>query len=350
MLLFARQTLNRSCKMIFSHSVGIVSFGSAIPPQRVWATDNSPVLSPQEFPQNPNKMQDDVTVSKGSFLGIRTKSLPMDDEDTITLSVEAGQACYHHLAERLGTQPAKEIWGSIGGIFIGSESHPYAVKPSGTVVASALGLPSTLACADLQFACKAGTQAMLIAAAYVTSGMARCVLAIGADTAQAREGDALSHAASAGAAAYLIGSEHLLARLVGASSVANDIPDFWRKPFHETPQHAGRFTGEPAYFKQVISSSKLLLEESHSSPADFTAAVFHTPNMKFPLQAAKRLGFTEHQLKHSLLVEEIGNTYAAAVPIALAQVLPHLKYKDLVFVTAYGSGAGADSMIWQKTT
>src|SRR3989344_7545882 len=74
------------------------------------------------------------------------KSVPEIDEDTITISTEAGR----NALARAQIDKKK-----IGALFVGSESHPYAVKPSGTVVAEALGLNTSLLVADLEFACKA---------------------------------------------------------------------------------------------------------------------------------------------------------------------------------------------------
>jgi len=55
---------------------------------------------------------------------IEEKSVPGPDQDTISMSVEATK----YALKRAKINP-KEI----GAIYIGSESHPYAVKPSGTV-------------------------------------------------------------------------------------------------------------------------------------------------------------------------------------------------------------------------
>ncbi len=80
-------------------------------------------------------------------------------------------------------------------VWIGSESHPYAVKPSSTMVAEAIGAVPHTQAADWQFACKAGTEAMVAAMGLVGSGMGRYALAIGMDTAQGRPGDALEYTA-----------------------------------------------------------------------------------------------------------------------------------------------------------
>src|SRR3972149_7043162 len=77
----------------------------------------------------------------------------------------------------------------IGAVWVGSESHPYAVKPTSTILAEAIGATPHTEAADWQFACKAGTETMQAGIGFVASGMARYVLGIGADTAQGRPGD-----------------------------------------------------------------------------------------------------------------------------------------------------------------
>ena len=86
-----------------------------------------------------------------------------------------------------------------------AESHPYAVKPTSTIVAEAIGATPHTQAADWEFACKAGTEALQAAIGFVGSGMAHYALAIGMDTAQGRPGDALEYTAAAGGAAYLLG-------------------------------------------------------------------------------------------------------------------------------------------------
>ena len=309
--------------MKFSKSVGIVSYGTYIPIARITG---------EQIAQSYGEHH----TSAPKQLGVYSKSVPAVDEDTITMAVEAGSQCLKDWTPRQRAQ--------IGALFIGSESHPYAVKPSGTVVVNALGLPETLAMADLQFACKAGIQALLLCAAYSVAGMATYGLAVGSDTAQAEKGDVLEFTASAGAACFGVGTTRLRARLIGALSIATDTPDFWRKPGYDHPHHAGRFSGEPGYFAHTILAAQKLMKELSLQPSSVDYCVFHTPNAKFPKVAAHKLGFTPQQLQYSLPVETIGNTYSAAVMIALAQVLDHAKKRDRILLTSYGSGSGSDAL------
>lgn len=311
--------------------VGIVAYGAYLPKLAISAqeiaTGNGQTATPD--------------------LGVKQKTVPDLDEDTITIATEASQLAL------LSAKSADKLKKQIGCLFIGSESHPYAVKPSGTVVASALGLSTDLSLADLQFACKAGTQGLQIALMYVLAGQIKFGLAVGADTAQAAPGDVLEYTAAAGGAAFVVGTssgrEKIIAELLGTSSYATDTPDFWRRPQQTHPSHGGRFTGGPAYFAHISQATKALLKKLDLKPEDFTYAIFHTPNGKFPVAAAKQLGFNKKQLSQSLIVEKVGNTYAAATLLALANVLDHAKPGDKILMTSYGSGAGADSFAFVCT-
>jgi hydroxymethylglutaryl-CoA synthase len=306
---------------------GIVGYGAYIPKRRikveeiskVWGT-NAPLLK------------------KGLYL--EEKSVPAADQDTITISVEAGR----HALMRAGVD-AREL----GAIYIGSESHPYAVKPSGTVVADALGATPDIHCADFEFACKAGSEAMFVSLALVKSGFMKYSLAIGADTSQGKPGDALEYTAAAGGAAYIMGEKDVAAEIVETYSFMTDTPDFWRREYRHYPEHAGHFTGEPAYFKHLISASKEVMRRAGMEPKDFAHVVFHQPNGKFPVRAAKMLGFTREQLDTGLLCPRIGNTYSGASPLGLTAVLDIAKPGEYLLMVSYGSGAGSDAFIWKVT-
>jgi len=172
--------------------------------------------------------------------------------------------------------------------------------------------------------------------------MYRYGLAIGADTSQGAPGDALEYSASAGAAAFVIGKDHVIAAINQTVSYTTDTPDFWRREGQAYPSHGGRFTGEPAYFKHVMACAGLLMKRAGTRPEDYDFAVFHQPNGKFPVRAGKMLGFTDKQIDTGLLVREIGNTYSAAIMVGLCAILDIAKPGNRIFAVGYGSGAGSD--------
>ncbi len=304
--------------------VGIIGYGAYVPRYRLPAAEVARVWSGEE-----------------GGAPIKEKSVPGLDEDVVTMSIEAAR----NALARAGIHPA-----DLRAVWVGSESHPYAVKPSSTLVAEAIGATPSIQAGDWEFACKAGTEAFVAAVGLVGSGMARYALAIGMDTAQGRPGDALEFTAAAGGAAYIVGpQEEALAELEGSYSYVTDTPDFWRREGQKYPSHGQRFTGEPAYFHHISSAAQTLMEALGATAADFTYAVFHQPNAKFPRLVAKRLGFSEEQIAPGLLSPIIGNTYAGASLIGLAAVLDIAKPGDRILVTSFGSGAGSDAFAVRVT-
>jgi len=298
--------------------VGIVGYGSYVPRYRIPAREIARVWAGGK-----------------AGLPIKEKAVPGLDEDVITMSIEAARNAM--MRAQIQPEQLRAIW-------VGSESHPYAVKPTSTVVAEAIGAVPHIQAGDWEFACKAGTEAMVAAMGFVGSGMAEYALAIGMDTAQGKPGDALEYTAAAGGAAFVIGpAENSLATLNASYSYVTDTPDFWRREYQKYPEHGVRFTGEPAYFQHITSSSKTLMEELGATAKDYQWAVFHQPNTKFPQRAAQMLGFTPEQIAPGLLVPVIGNTYSGASIIGLTAILDIAKPGDRILLASFGSGAGSDA-------
>jgi len=301
-----------------ARAVGIVGYGVYIPQYRLPASEILRIWAGEE-----------------GGAPVKEKAVAGLDEDTVTISIEAAR----NALARAGIDPLE-----LRAVWVGSESHPYAVKPTSTIVAEAVGAPVHIQAADLEFACKAGTEAMVAAMGLVGSKMGEYTLAIGADTAQGKPGDALEFTAASGGAAFIIGpAENGLALIQAAYSYVTDTPDFWRRQHQVYPEHGQRFTGEPAYFKHVTAAAQTMLEQLGTTPADYAFAVFHQPNAKFPQRVAKELGFSKEQIQTGLLSPVIGNTYAGASLVGLTAVLDVAKPGDRILVVSYGSGAGSDA-------
>ena len=299
-------------------SVGIVGYGAYVPRYRLPGSEISRVWT------------------EGNMASpVKEKAVPGLDEDTATMSIEAARNALARA--QIAPNLLRAVW-------IGSESHPYAVKPTGTIVAEAIGATPRVLAADWQFACKAGTEAMQAAIGFVGSGMADYALSIGMDTAQGRPGDALEYTAGAGGAAYILGpAEQAVAKIQRTLSYVSDTTDFWRRPSTHYPSHAERFSGDPGYFGHIMPAAAAMMEQMGSTPADYDHVIFHQPNRKFPTRALLDLGFQTPQWAIGLLVGEIGNTYAGSAMIGLSAVLDVAKPGQRILMVSYGSGAGADA-------
>jgi hydroxymethylglutaryl-CoA synthase len=295
---------------------GIVSYGVYIPKYRIRVDEIARVWGDKN--------------NIAQSLRVIEKSVPDMDEDAVTIAVEAAR----NAVMRAGIDPHR-----IGAIYTGSESHPYAVKPTGTIVGEAICTSSAFTAADFEFACKAGTAAVQACLGLVSSNLIDLGMAIGTDVSQGAPGDMLEYTAAAGGAAYIIGSRDLAAEIEAMYSFTTDTPDFWRREGMPYPEHGGRFTGEPAYFRHVTSAARGLMEKLQTKPEDYDYAVFHQPNGKFPV----RVGFSQEQIDPGLIVPMIGNTYSGSCLIGLAATLDVARPGERIFVTSFGSGAGSDA-------
>jgi hydroxymethylglutaryl-CoA synthase len=309
---------NSNWLMQSDRKVGIVGYGSYIPRYRLPGTEIARIWT--------------------NGLGgspVQEKAVAGNDEDVITMSIEAARnalAC-----AQIDPQDIRAVW-------VGSESHPYAVKPTSTIVAESIGTSPSIQAADWEFACKAGTEAVQASIGIVGSGMGHYTLSIGMDTAQGRPGDALEYTAASGGAAFIIGpAEESYAIYQGSYSYVTDTPDFWRRAGESYPSHGDRFTGEPAYFAHTINAASQLMDMMGTTAADYTYAVFHQPNVKFPSRAAKMLGFSPEQIQHGLLAGVIGNVYSGSCMIGLTATLDVAEPGDRILMVSYGSGAGSDA-------
>lgn len=322
----------------------ILGFGTYLPRYRIRTEEIA-----RHWNQNPKDVQRN--------LGVIQKTVPGPDEDSFTMAFEAGK-------QAIGIAGIRSS--EVSAIFVGSESHPYAVKPTSSMLVAALELHPFCHCADLEFACKAGTAAVQIVDAFIRSGQVEYGIAIGTDTAQARPGDALEYTAAAGAAAIILGPApnqpaprslgeggsakasgmgQAICRIDQTLSFTTDTPDFWRGAGEKYPSHAGRFTGEPGYFTHVRTALRGILDMEKVKPDDIDHFILHMPNAKFPKKIAKEFGFTEEQFQYGFVVPTIGNTYSACSLFGLCSVLQHAKHREKILLVSYGSGAGADAFL-----
>lgn len=310
-------------------NVGILGYGIYVPCNRIKIAEIASVWG-----KNPLDVE--------RSLRLKEKSVASFDEDAVTLAYEASLLAL----KRAGTDPSL-----INVCFVGSESHPYAVNPTSTIVAEFLGMGKDYLAADLEFACKAATAGMIAIAGLISCQQASFGLVIGSDTAQAKPHDILEYTAASAAAAFILGrsKKESIADLIDFSSFSSDTSDFWRRDSVRFPSHGGRFTGEPGYFAHIVAAARALLDKTKMKPSDFDYCVFHMPNGKFPRVVAKRLGFSQDQLASSLIVDKIGNPYSASSLIGLAAVLDIAGPGQKIFMVSYGSGAGADAFVFKVT-
>ncbi len=328
-------------------SVGIVGYGVYIPCERI---QTEYIVRAREGKRKDlNEFLDKVR----NGLLLKSKSIADFSEDTITMATEASE----NAVKMAGIDPKK-----IGSVVSGSESKPYAVGSTSRHVGSFIGVGTEAFVSDIEGACNAGMQSVDFVRAQVSSGEVEYGLAIGTDIAQAPEGDPLEYAAGAGAAAYVIGKNDLIASIEDMAPYSSLTMDFWRREEAVVPRHLGKTTVE-AYMRHIIGAIQTLLKRHRNLKlSDFDDITFHQPSGYMPLKTCKallspspewtddadlseRIKLTQEDIDQKVKpwfrVLDTGNTYAASTPISLASILDKSNPGDNILAVSYGSGAYA---------
>ena len=326
-------------------NVGVVGYGVYIPIQRIKTEVivKAREAKRKDLPDFVHKVRDGLLLRYKAIAGV--------DEDTTTIASEAAQ----NAIRMADLEPSK-----IGAVAVGSESKPYAVGTIARHVASFTGIGNRVYVADLEGACNAGMQALNFVESQIANGKIEYGLAIGADVAQAPQGDPLEYACGAGAGAFVLGRDDVVATVEDSAAYSSLTMDFWRREGMPYPSHFGRTTVE-AYVRHVVGAIEHMLSKHPDLKlADFDYLTFHQPSGYMPLKVCKSLSqekvevledrdlesrihltpeFIETKVKPWLRVLDTGNTYAASTPIAVCDILDHAQPGENILAISYGSGA-----------
>ncbi len=285
---------------------GIVSYGAYIPYWRL--------------------KKDTIAQAFGKKAGRGAKAVAYCDEDSVTMAVAAGI-------------DAMESGGKPSAVFFASATAPYREKMSATEVTAALDLDDSVRTADFGDSLRAGSTAVLAAMDAAAGGdwilvtVSDCRLGAADGKMETDLGD--------GAAAFLIGTEDLLAVIDDRVSVSRDAPDEWRADDDTFVRNWDvRWANTQIYTPLVSRTVRQLLEKTGSKPEDFSRIVIYGHDDKTRTALAAKLGFTPEQIQPSFY-GEIGNTGNAAAALMLCAALDAAKPGERILAVTYGEGCDA---------
>jgi 3-oxoacyl-[acyl-carrier-protein] synthase-3 len=219
-----------------------------------------------------------------------------------------------------------------------------AVPATSAAVHYALGLSG--GAFDVNAACAGFVYALVAAHGAISSGAARRVLLIGADcVSRLTDPDDRSTAVlfADGAGAVVLDAcdeDGLLAVDMGIDGSAHDLL---------TCAHGGYMAmeGKEVFRRAVritVESASNALERAKLVPDDIALFVPHQANLRIIEAAASRLGIPMDRV--AVVVDRLGNTSSASVPLALADAADagRLRPGDNVLMSGFGAG-----MAWAST-
>jgi hydroxymethylglutaryl-CoA synthase len=295
--------------------IGIVSYGSYVPYRRLKRAAIGQALG--------------IPAGKGE------RAVASFDEDSVSMAVEAAR-------DAVRAAPAQ----SVHTLLFATTTPPYAEKLNAAMIGAAIRLPLEIRAADLTGSTRAGLTALLQGADAARDGTSQALVAIADARLAAPEGKA-EQSGGDGAAAFVLGSENVIAEIEASASVTREFLDTWRGPaerFAHTWEE--RFALTQAYAPLLGRAIQDVLAKANITPEQLTTVVFDAPNPRSADEIARGLKLQPTQIADTLALT-VGQTGAAHPALVLASVLAGAKPGDRILVA--GASDGADAILFRVT-
>lgn len=300
-------------------AVGISGYGVSIPRLRI--------------------KKEEYAKAWGSFQasGVAEKSVLGFDEDTLTLAAKVSKRA-------LASVPLTPD--KVTRFALASTSAPYVEKVlSGTVITN-IGVPNSAFVSDHTTSSRAGTEAMIAGLEHLMANPSGAALVAIADAPRASMWSPLEHGLGAGAAAFVISGDNLIAEFEGHSAYACEHFGERFRPMDDELIHdlnVKKFS-QSSFVGTTTKAASSLMKRMGTKAEDYAHVVIQQPDARSPGSIAKKLQFTDEKLASSFIAGELGDLGAASTPVALASALDSAKVGERILVVSYGSGAASDAM------
>ncbi len=252
------------------------------------------------------------------------------DEDPVTMAVEAARDC---LDGRNGE--------GIAALHLASTSLPFSDLQHSSLVASALRLPAGIASLDIGFSQRAGTSGLLQA---LKAGEE--ALFIASDAPLGKPASTQEMAYGAGAAALLLGSEQVVARLVGSGSVTAPFVDHFRAAGERYDYYwEERWIRDEGYAKIAPVAIRAALAQVGIEMDAITHFVMPPIQRGAADALAKKVGFAGKVAPG--LEDGVGYAGTAHSLLMLVNVLENALPGERILLVGFGQGA--DALVFEVT-
>lgn len=258
------------------------------------------------------------------------KAVANEDEDSITMAVEAAIDCLRGIERN-----------SVDALFFASTTAPYIEKQSASIIAAACDLRREILAVDITNSTRSGTIALKLAADAVHSGSAQKALIVASDCRVPPPNSELETLFGDGAAALLIGEQDVVAELQGNTNLTSEFTDIWRLP--EDGQFRvweDRFILNEGYAKHIRKTIELLIKQSNLTSENLAKVAFYAPNQRAHTSMARAMRLDSTQIQNPLF-NKVGNTGTAFALMTFVGALEDAKPGDKILLANYGDGADA---------
>ena len=261
-----------------------------------------------------------------------TKAVAMADEDSITMSVEAGLDCL------MGIDPK-----TIDGLYFASTTQVYTEKDSASLLSTVLDMREDIITVDFTDSLKAGTTAVARAVDTIKANKdIKNILVIAADTRAPEPSTMWEYGFADGAAALLISEDdNLPLSIDDYYSVAANVTGPWKRAdkdkFIRTfeAKMDARF-----YLENITKTMSEILKRNNLKPEDIGAAAYYYSNPRMHGRVAKMMKFSQGVAQNSVFFQ-IGDLGTPMPFILLISALRRPKPDAKIIMAGFGDGADA---------
>lgn len=260
--------------------------------------------------------------------GKGTRSMGNWDEDSITMAVAAARDC-------LGRDENRSY---ISAAYLASTTFPFADRLNSGLLAAALTLDEGVEAVDMGGSQRAGLSALTLALGQIKAGKNNILVAasdrrkaLAASTQELNFGD--------GAAAFVLGSDNVLAEFLGSAVITTDFVDHFRASGSELDYHwEERWVRDAGVSKIVPPAISNALTNAGVKADEVTHFILPSVFKRLDTQVAKSCGIAVEAVVNNLS-QTVGDTGVAHGMLMFAQVLEQAKAGDVIVLTQFGQGA-----------
>ena len=262
-----------------------------------------------------------------------TKAVAMVDEDSLTMSVEAGLDCLE------GIDPK-----TVDGIFFASTTQVYTEKDSASLIATVLDMREDIITADFTDSTKAGTTALTRAVDTVKANKdIKSILVIAADTRKPEPQTMWEYGFADGAAAILVADEeNIPISIDDYYSVSANVTGPWKRADKDEFIRTFEVKMDAKFYVESITKvmSEILKRNSLDPAVDIAIAAYYYNNPRMHSRISKIMKFGQGVAQNSQFFQ-VGDTGTPMPFLLLIASLRRPKQDDKIIMAGFGDGADA---------
>lgn len=247
------------------------------------------------------------------------------DEDSATMAVEAARDAL----------PAG-VASTVGRLLFASTSMPFADLQNAAIVAGALGLRHDIQTLDIGQSQRAGTSALMAAFRDASAP----ALLVASDRPRGKPASTQEISFGAGAAAFTLGSQGVIATLQGSASSTALFVDHFRSDGKYDYYWEERWIRDEGYLKIVPVAAKAALADAGIEAGDVKHFILPTAFKGVAAALGRKLGLATG-VEAAALEEDCGFCGSAHGLVMLAQVLETAASGDVILLVGFGQGCDA---------